>query len=59
MCFGRTKFVKPNLNITSRELVFFQEFKRNRIYFGTPVEVPRNFGLKVGVSGFGADSPDI
>lgn len=47
MCFGRTKFVKPNLNITSKELVFFQEFKRNRIYFGTPVEVPRNFAFVI------------
>lgn len=47
MCLGKTKFVKPNLNITSKELVYYQEFKKNRIYFGTPVTVPRNFSFVI------------
>lgn len=47
MCFGRTKFVKPNLNITSKELIYFQDFKRNRIYFGTQIDVPRNFSFVI------------
>lgn len=47
MCFGKTKYVKSNLNITSKELVKFQDFKRNRIYFGTQIDVPRNFSFVI------------
>lgn len=46
MCFFRkTKFVKTNLNISSKEVIYFQPFKRNKIYLGTKVKVPRNFSF--------------
>lgn len=51
MCFTKTKFVKPNLNISSKEIVYYQEFKKNKIYFGTPVETPRNFSFVITKNG--------
>ena len=52
MCFFRkTKFVKPNLNITSKEIVVYQPFKRNKIFFGTPVKMPRNFSFVITSNG--------
>ena len=52
MCFFRkTKFVKPNLNINSKEIVVYQEFRRNRIYFGAQIETPRNFAFVITSNG--------
>ncbi len=52
MCFfKKTNFVKPNLNINSKEIVVYQPFKRNRIYFGAKVETPRNFSFVITSNG--------
>lgn len=46
MCFKKKiKNIETNLNISSKEIIFQQKFKKGRIYLGTKVKIPRNFSL--------------
>ena len=50
MFFRKTKYVNPDLDMKTKDLIIPQYFKKNKIYIGTPIFVPRNFSFIITVN---------